>query len=144
MSKKPWDSSHRKCRKDCSSSSRYAGHTHEAYHSSAAGTAPEARANENPHQLIIDAGLTCACWRRNVISVSSSTHVLTYSTIHGTSAWLDLRQLASSLNDTSKHSSSRERYEGTRVWLALRQLEASLNGMSKHSSSGDRYDGMGT
>ena len=33
---------------------------------------------------------------------------------------------------------------GAGAWLALWQLATSLNDTSKHSSSGDLYDGMGT
>src|SRR6266511_4054744 len=64
-------------------------------------------------------------------------------TIYGAGAWLALRQLASSLNDTSKHSSMGERYDWIGVWLSVLHAAASLNGTSKHSSRGERYDGTG-
>src|SRR6266511_1684045 len=61
-------------------------------------------------------------------------------TIYGAGAWLALRQLASSLNDTSKHSSMGERYDGTGAlfwladgaWLSI-TLAGSLEGLETTS-----------
>jgi hypothetical protein len=76
-----------------------------------------------------------------VKSISSGTHhLIVVPAIIRVGYWLALRQLASSLSGTSKHTSRRGRYEAIGISFSARQPTISLNGTSKQVSSGERYE----